>query len=232
MAIPPIPPEPGHHVTFPFKTNRVTIEGSCFNGAEVWTTGFFLGTEGADAAAPTTTNADNIATAWQTFFTGVNTKISNVYKTHRIKIATINVNGSTDLSSVKTHDYSPDITGNNSGAYQAAQVSLVGTLKSSIVHGKASHGRMYLPGVAAVIANDGRLTASDRDGIGLAFKTFITSVRGYSGMCGFPILIAKGGVLTPPAQSKYVYSVRMGNVFDTQRRRRNGLSETYYDAAI
>jgi hypothetical protein len=232
MAIPPIPDPPRRDVTFPFKTNKVTIEGSCFNGAEVWTTGFYLGTEGADAGAPTQTNVDNIATAWQTFFTHANCKFSTLYKTHRIKMVTMNASGSTDLTTVKTHDYSPDIAGTYSVVTHVPQSALVGSLKSSIVHGKASHGRMYLPGVALPLGSDGRISATDRDAIGVKFKDFITSVRGYAGMPGFPILIAKGGTLGPAAIGKYVYSIRMGNVYDTQRRRRNGLSETFYDAAI
>jgi hypothetical protein len=210
----------------------VTIEGSCFNGAEVWTTGFFLGTEGADAAAPTTTNADNVATAWQTFFTGATSKFSNLYKTHRVKIVTYNADGTPDLSTLKIHDYSPDIGGAYATNVNPAQCSIVGTLRSSIVHGKASHGRMYLPGVGMQVSSDGRILASDRDALGLTFKTFMTNVRGYAGMCGYPILIAKGDPILPAAIGKYVYSVRLGNVYDTQRRRRNGLSETYYDAAI
>jgi hypothetical protein len=218
--------------TFPFKTCKVTIEGSCFGGSEVWTTGFYLGTEGADASDPTQTNVDNIATAWSTFFTAASTKINASYKTHRIKAVTYGASGTPDLSTLKIHDYTPDIAGVGGTAAQSAQTSLVGTMRSSIVHGKASHGRMYLPGVCALVQTDGRILASDRDAIGANFKTFFTSVRGYAGMPGFPILIAKGQPIIIAAQSKYVYSVRMGNVYDTQRRRRNGLSETYYDAAI
>jgi hypothetical protein len=218
--------------TFPFKTCRVTIEGSCFGGSEVWTTGFYLGTEGADASDPTQTNVDNIATAWSTFFTHANTKVNNGYKTHRIKAVTYGASGTPDLSTLKIHDYTPDIAGASNATPFPAQTSLVGTLRSSIVHGKASHGRMYLPGIVAVVQADGRIQATDRDAIGLKFKEFITNVRGYAGMPGFPILIAKGQPIIIAAQSKYVYSVRVGNVYDTQRRRRNGLAETYYDAAI
>jgi hypothetical protein len=218
--------------TFPYKTVRVTIEGSCFGGSEVWTSGFYLGTEDADAGTIDQADVDNIATAWSTFFTHANTKISNLYKTHRIKAVMHNVTGGSDLSTLKIKDYTPDISGASAAAVMPAQVSLVGTMRSSIVHGKASHGRMYIPGICGAVGTDGRLSATDRDAIGLKFKEFITNVRGYAGMPGYPILIAKGYGLGPPALSKYIYSVRVGNVYDTQRRRRNGLSETYYDAAI
>jgi hypothetical protein len=218
--------------TFPFKTVRVTIEGSCFGGSEVWTTGFYLGTEGADAADPTQTNVDNIATAWQTFFTHANSKFNSQYKTHRVKAVNYAASGAPDLASLKIKDYAPDIAGASTGVNLPPQCSLVGTLRSTIVHGKASHGRMYLPGINASVAADGRISASDRDAIGLKFKEFITNVRGYAGMPGYPILIAKGQPIIIAAQAKYVYSVRMGNVYDTQRRRRNGLTETYYDALI
>lgn len=218
--------------TFQFDTVKVSISGTAFSGAEIWQTGFYLGHEDSHCSDPTDAMAQEIAGYWQTLFTAAASKISNQYKTERVKLSYMLDEGTTDDNRIRYYDYPAAISGSSGSQAYPPQCALVGSLRSSRAHGKASHGRMYLPGFAGGVQSDGRITGSDRDAIGLAFKTFFTSVRNMASSPGWPILVARGGIPLPLAESKYVLSVAVGNVIDTQRRRRNGLTEVYYTGTI
>lgn len=219
-------------MTYPFNVVKVTMSGTCFAGAEVWSTGFYLGKEDASVPDVTQANVDSIAAKWETFFTHADTGIQIGYKTERVTMMPYFASGAPYTDNVKYHDFAPAINGANFNPLHPAQCALVGTLRSVRAHGKASHGRMYIPGVAWPVQTDGRIAGTDRDKVGLRFKEFFTAVRGDLDQPGYPILEAKGGAILPLAESAYIYSVKVGNVIDTQRRRRNGLAETYYAANI
>jgi hypothetical protein len=219
--------------TFPYRTVHATFEGSCFGGSEIWNTGFYLGTEGADCTDPTQAAVDALAGYWSTFFTHANTKVNSNWRTDRVKMVTIDEHGDTQPATAKYYDYTTPPAGAATSAAFPPQITLVGTLRSTIVHGKASHGRMYLPGICAPIdSGQGTIFPSNRDLIGVKFKEFFTAVRGDAAMPGYPILIAKGYGLGPAAIGKYIYSVKVGSAYDTQRRRRNHLPETWYSGTI
>ena len=219
-------------MTFPYNVVRVTMTGTCFNGAEEWSTGFYLGKEDASVPDVTQANCDSIATKWQTFFTHADAGISTSYKTERVTMLPYFASGAPYSDNVKYHDFSPNINGASFNPLFPGQTSMVATLRSTRAHGKASHGRMFLPGVSWPVQSDGHTSGTDRDKVGLRFKEFITAVRGDAAQPGYPILEAKGGTILPLAESAYIFSVKVGNVYDTQRRRRNGLSESYYAANI
>jgi len=107
------------------KVNRVTIFGTSFNGAEEWSTGFFLGDSSADAAPPTDQGAIDIRDAWETFFELTANQISYLWKTDGVKIATINTDGSTDINSVKTSYYTTAIQGGYGSNGNPPQIALV-----------------------------------------------------------------------------------------------------------
>lgn len=219
-------------MTFPYNVVRVTMTGTCFNGAEEWSTGFYLGKEDASVPDVTQANVDSIAAKWQTFFTHVDTGISTSYKTERVTMLPYFASGAPYSDNVKYHDFAPAITGGSFGNLHPAQCALVATLRSVRAHGKASHGRMFIPGICWPVQSDGHIQNGDRDKTGAKFKDFITAVRGDLDQPGYPILEAKGGTILPLAESAYIFSVKVGNVYDTQRRRRNGLAESYYAANI
>ena len=218
---------------------RVTISGTCFGGAEVWSTGFQMGSPTADIAGVNAPGAQNIGAAWQTFFTAPLSYISDSYKTTQIKVAKINPDGKTDLDEIDYYLYPTPISGGGGSATNPPQVTLAATLTSDRQRGLAAKGRMYLPGIALGVNNaTGKITTSFVTQLATNMKTFLDSVNVAAGTSGKVILASKGrkqqNSLDTAGQpiyiggeSAWVTGVRIGDVLDTQRRRRNSLLETY-----
>jgi hypothetical protein len=219
---------------FAHKVNRVTIMGTCFGGQEIWTTGFWLGQEGADAADVTPPQANAVATLWQTFFTHADSGVNNNYKTTQIKIAQHAADGLTNEDNVEYYVYGTAITGGYSANPMPPQTALVATLQSSNVRGIASKGRMYLPGICHPLDGTGKLTSYTNGLVADHINTFLSGINTDSTIPDFLVNASHGSkatLYTNPA-NKRVEHVRVGNVYDTQRRRRNAFVETYLNRDI
>jgi hypothetical protein len=232
-----------HPAAYPHRVNKVTISGNCWDGAELWSTGFYVGTASADAGDPGTVTASAIATAWSAFFTHANSKVSNAYKTLQVKVSQLETDGDVDLDMIDIYDYPAAITGAFAGSPMPPQISLAATMTSDTQRGLASKGRMYLPGVAASISNtDPKIGSVDQGNIADRLKIFFDAVNASSAVAGDIILASKGHkftVLQDPNNWYYVNGViakvtgvRVGDVYDTQRRRRDGLDEIYVSRVL
>ena len=95
-------------------------------------------------------------------------------------------------------------------------------------HGK---GRIYLPPSSGGILSGGKIDSSARDEIAAAGAAFIDALT-YSG----PVL--EGAHVKPVVTGKpwthygVIQSVKVGDVMDTQRRRRDRLSEAYHSVNV
>jgi hypothetical protein len=205
-----------------------------FGGAEQWSTGFFLGQEGADAAPGSVLACTAILNAWRTYFASATSYVSLQYATTQCKIALINADGHTDLSHVY-YDYpATALIGQQGTNTHPPQCSIVVTLQSVRPRGLASKGRMYLPGISAAMSGNGKISTANRDSIALNMKTFFDTLKASFDVPDELILAAKGTGILPAltAQNDYVHSLKVGDVIDTQRRRRNGLVESYQLATL
>lgn len=224
---------------YPFRVNKVVISGTCWNGQEQWSTGFYLGNLNSDAPDPGTTSASGIAPFWTTFFTAASTKVATVYKTHQIKVSQLEPDGDVDLSRIDIYDYPEPITGTHTLNLYPPQITLAATLTSDLQRGLASKGRMYLPGIAAdVTTTSPKISATDASNVATNLKTFFDGVNASGAVSGVAILASKGHKvdLDPTTPDTYSYTggkvaevtgLRVGDVFDTQRRRRDGIQELF-----
>ena len=217
------------HVVYAHKVNRVTFSGTSWGGAEEWSTGLWLGEENADAAAPTAAAATACLNAFAAAMQHGQAKISNSYSLTMCKIAAINTNGTTDTANVQYAYPAGSVTGNITDVKLPSQCSIVLTMLSDRPRGLASKGRMYLPGIAQMPTGDGKLDWQIVGAMATVWETFFNAIRASADVPNTPILAAKGTGAFPEltAQNDYIQTIRIGNVVDTQRRRRNGLSETY-----
>lgn len=218
-------------MVYAHKVHRVTLSGTMFGGTEVWSTGFFTGAKDADPAGPPTqAGADAIRTAWETFFVSDAAKISRDYQFTTCKIAAINDTGHTDLSQVVYSYPSGTVSGYTTHSTPLPpQCALVSTLTTVRPRGLASKGRMYLPGIIGPVTTNGKMASTTVSGIAAALKTFYDAVNASTDVPGAIILAAKGTGILPAltAQNEWVTGFRVGDVIDTQRRRRNNLVEVY-----
>lgn len=222
---------------YSFKFGRVTISGTMFNGAESWSTGFQLGNPAADT--PDWDNvAGQVAGHWQTFFTTAAHGISGVYKTVQVKIAQINVNGTTDDENIDYYTYPTPIVGGAVGQAYPPQLTVAATMTTDRQRGLASKGRMYIPGINfAIDGATGKLTSTQTNNLNTGFKAFLDAVNADAGVPANVVVASKGhktNTLDANGQPVYVDGLtalvtgcRIGDVYDTQRRRRNDFVETY-----
>lgn len=227
-----------HPASYAHRVNKVQIIGTCFAGQEEWSTGFYMGATDADAVDPGTIAAAAIGGFWQTFFTNPTSAINQGFKTSTVKVSQLEVDGDTDLDMIDIYDYPAPISGTNTGPPQAPQVTLAATLTSDLQRGLASKGRMYLPGInLPIFYNDPHISPTEQNGIANTLKTFFDAVNASSSVPGYVILASKGRkTSTGPDPDDYNYvggvnarmtGLRLGNVYDTQRRRRGDLVEAY-----
>lgn len=217
-------------------THKVTILGNMWNGLEEWSTGFFIGNEsGGDmGAAPTVAEAQAIATAWSTFFTHANTGIGTNWKTLGVKVSHVNTAGNADPSLTEYYYYPTAPVGNSAGAHFPPQIALVATLTTARARGYGSKGRMYIPGVIKGLDSTAHIDSSGAAAIATNLKTMFDAINGHADVPGEVVLNSalSAGIPGHPALMEPITGVRVGNVYDTQRRRRNQLVEQYSQVAL
>jgi hypothetical protein len=215
-------------MAYAHKVNRVTLSGTMYNGSEEWSTGFFLGHEDADVIPNTEAELAELFGYWQTFFTSAAAGISWAFVCTGVKCAPMRVDGTTVLEEVATYSPGAAIAGGNAVTGFPPQVSLVASLVAAQGKGIGKKGRMYIPGVAHPIMGDGHMAWDKVQGVSTAFQTFVQAVNDSPNIWGRFINASRGRTIPAAAPvNMEITEIRIGNVYDTQRRRRNGLVEGY-----
>lgn len=218
---------------------RVTISGTAFNGAEEWSTGFNIGEVDADATMPDQALADLVRDEWRAFMIKADSNISAVYEATLVKVSSIGVDGKSNAADTVYANF-PVVTKGVNGERHPAQIALVATLLGVPARGVASKGRMYLPGVFAGVGLDGKISAPTPLNIATNLRTMLFNIAASNVTPNVPMLASPGSVNkdgTPrlggsgPKNSQ-ITAVKVGNVFDTQRRRRNAFSEAYVTVQV
>jgi hypothetical protein len=137
-----------------------------------------------------------------------------------VKVAQISATGVTSESNVIYAPYGTAISGGGPSASYPPQIAMVASLENAGARGLAAKGRMYLPGVASTIGSDGKLASVSVTPMVTALKTFLDAVNA-AAPTGEDVILAS-----------VVNRVRIGSVYDTQRRRRNAMVETYQSATL
>lgn len=106
------------------------------------------------------------------------------------------------------------------------QTAIVASLRSASP-GPKYRGRMYLPLLSGTVSTTtGLFPSADATSIAGAVKAYLAAVAGLTSWGGagwVPVVVSQ----TPTGTRADVTAVKVGNVFDTQRRRRNKLVESY-----
>lgn len=105
------------------------------------------------------------------------------------------------------------------------QQTLCISLLTGAKRGLASRGRFYPPATIASLGPDGTVNPNAVQATATAARTLITNLNNWPGTdtpLGGQVVVLGGNGTTRP-----VTAVSVGNVMDTQRRRRNKLRESY-----
>lgn len=114
--------------------------------------------------------------------------------------------------------------------YQPDQIAVAVSLLTA-KPGRSGRGRVYLPVLSIAGIVNSRLTTAQAQAFATDFAVFLDAIKSDTtvGVGPFPICIQsrKGPGVPPP-----VNRVQVGDVFDTQRRRRDKLVENYASADV
>lgn len=202
-----------------FTTSGLTASGETWS-CGLRTRGFI--TSGLDDKAEQVAErwATLIATPGATF--GVGTTVTNVTARR------INPSGVT----IEQAEASPNAPASGSGGpILPPQCSVVVTLLTDRP-GRTGKGRIYLPALGSAASTIGRIGATQRTAILNGMAALITGINSdlAGGSSGDTARIAVQSQAALVASD--VVAVRVGDVFDTQRRRRADLVENYAVAAV
>lgn len=220
-------------MSYPHEVVRVTLSGDMYSGAEIWSTGFFMGFENADASPIIPQGLADVGAAFQTFFSAASSSVSNRFTFKQVKMARIAQDGRTIEDSAQYWAPTGNVTGAATSGHLPPQIALAVTLANSMPRGLATKGRMFLPGICTPVDATGHLISSEAGAIATNLQTFFNSIYNDADLPGNPVLASLGrGVLLQGGAIRNVVKIRVGNVYDTQRRRRNALVETYTDRSV
>jgi len=217
-------------------THRVTFIGDMFTGQEEWNTGFYIGNEsGGDMGVdPSLAEAQACATAFSTFFTTAANAINGNYRFLGAKVSSVNTTGHVDAATTQFYNLPTPVQGAGSGVSFPPQISVVATLSTIRTRGHGSKGRMYLPGISAGPDSTGHIAATTVTSLTNTLKTCLDAINAHADVPG-EIVLNSAAVTTPIARAAImlpIQSIKIGNVYDTQRRRRNALAESYTTATL
>ena len=212
--------------------NRVIIEGQLGGTEERWSTSCaFQGSLGDAVVDP------DLLSNW------CNAIMANLDINPGFSGGLKNMIGSSSTFDKVSAYFYPSVAGNATAAGESTVAAVAGSggvilpYQSSLVFtlqtgqpGRSYRGRMYLPFVTAAMVN-GRISTSSTTLAARALQvstllaTIADEMPSIAG--GRPVIVSKAqNAITP------VISVRVGNVMDTQRRRRDALAESFGTAPV
>lgn len=216
---------------------KVTFGGTLFNGKEIWSNGINMGHEDKDVDLDTFMTSkeaylNDIAAHVRDWFTDTRSGISNVAKLEWVKIAVVGTDGKY-VGDPLIFDFATPYTGPFERSSLPAQCTVALSMKTEIRRGPGRDGRIYPPVSGEVDKANGTDLVPDQKMEG--FKDFIEGLNlvGLRDLSNdfYVIVASTGGKSGVPLNAK-VTSVRVGNVIDTMRSRRNAFKEFYYEARI
>lgn len=123
------------------------------------------------------------------------------------------------------------VAGGNSGAAVPPQLSVVASHLTQQV-GRRGRGRAFLPPVTATSLNEGGLSSSVATALLGAQRTLLGALAVNSGVGPWSASTRPSIIGSPWNQYAVINTVRIGNVIDTQRRRRRSATEAFISGAV
>lgn len=222
-------------VRFRHAVCRFTAFGSAYSGQEEWSTGFYMGLADDDTPDPTQASADVFLTKWQAFFTNANADISSGHKTVGVRVQKLNPADGKVFPAYNFYAYPVVPFGGVDLSVPLPQISMVASLQARPDAGLGAKGRMFLPGVTKGIGADGKITSANCIDVLTPLALMFNELNDHADVPGRLINASKGRALQLLGDmpvNRYVQDVLIGTVYDTQRRRRNQLQETYSSSEI
>lgn len=223
-------------MAYAYKNLRVTFGGQIFNGEDIWTNTIHVGYTDRDwefsMIDPSGETTEQMIDVIKNWFSSRDAMISPYATLEWVKFSIVGRDGkyAADGDAYEyneTFDFAPVSGGaNQAGDGMAApQLTVAITLESTVLRGAGRYGRIYPP-LSGNVNSSGydsntasRATAAKTlvDGINDVMNSFLPDTD--------PAVIVASSV--GDGRNAKVKAVKVGNVIDTQRRRRNAMREVY-----
>lgn len=201
---------------------RLTQQGHLLNG-EIWNSTMHINHTGGDGAALLTTCLEAVTLLWQGPPTPANSIQQLVPTTIGVdELVLDELNGIG--RNVEQHRSALVLAGTNANDVLPYQVSVAYSTRTALPT-RAGRGRGFLPAFAVTECVGGLFPSAGQGQVVRAVKAMIDHIN----------LATSFGVIVyhkAANSGTFVESVDVGNVFDTQRRRRNQITEVRVSASI
>jgi hypothetical protein len=194
-----------------------------------------MGKADDDVDEVTQAAADKFLAAWTTFYTHADTNIGTGVKTKGVRVQKLNPEDGKVYPAYNFYAYPTVPIPGSGGVTLVPQISLVVSLQARPDAGLGAKGRMFLPGVDESIDSTGHIATSITAKYALNLATMFNALNDDTDIDGRLINASRGRNLQlfgDMPVNRYVQDVLVGNVYDTQRRRRNQLQETYVSSEV
>ena len=219
----PSPTSPDPMAALPIRTCELATEThdetvfSVFQG--------FAGTDGG-LGTPAWTYPDQLAlaTAIYDFMNAIKARVASKFAWGRIKLSPIGPDG-LNAAGPTVFSLKTPFVGTDSGQQLPPQNSVALSFVRRIP-GRRGRGRMFIPAVGVgALTTDGLVGSTPNGVYRNAGKGLDTAIKAMGGGTDWEYRL----VVTSAASANYVMpaEVRVGNIVDTQRRRRNAIRETF-----
>lgn len=222
-------------MAYPHAIVRLTFGGKIYKD-EIWSNSLHLGRPGTAAGDGSgkdkTSTVNGVRDALNTWFHSVEAGISQEATLEWFKIAVIGADGKY-INDALVFDYDTPVTGGYSSSSMdcAPQNTLVLTLTTGSSRGLAKMGRIYPPLNAHPGSSNGRDTTANAQ-----MNAFVSLLQELNAVFldeaafgSIEVVVASNvreGKISP------VTGVKVGDVIDTQRSRRNALRENYVTKSL
>lgn len=177
-------------------------------------------------------NLEDIAADISAWFTAPGAKIGAAAKLQTVKVNPIGADGAySDPSSTIRKDYTGTLPVGAAASWPAQCTVAVSTL-TEIERGPGHRGRWYPPTGACNMTATGRISSADALGMATAAQTLLNNLNNRPGLDVDNPRIAVVSKVGAPGPVYHVTQVAVGDVVDTQRRRREDLPEVYQTLAV
>lgn len=208
----------------PFDSNHIYVQwGGKLPGNEQWSCGFRMRKKTAGTIDDGTGLLVGVAAALATYHADAATRIAALAKLSFVKVNAIGTDGHYLGSGTVQALYADLPGGYGVGPVHPNQIALAVSLTTGFSRGPAHRGRFYLPMPALNVQTNGLLYATDMISVSGATDTLLTSVNAVNADYEMAIFSRKAGA---PGNRRVTGNL-VGEVADTQRRRRRSLVENY-----
>lgn len=204
---------------------RVTLLGTMAQQAEAWSCGFGAIADPGITADELQTMADTASFLGDTeLWTGIKDKYPPGVKFVGARVQHVS-DGGVVLGSAESILTTPD-AGTGGTAALPSEVAVVISLRTATA-GARGRGRMYMPGFAAdVVTAAGAILPAATEQLADASQEFFNAWN------ADPTTTTAVVVSMVGSSTDAINSIRVGSIYDSQRRRRDALVESYQSRAI